>query len=59
MKAVRSRLRKRVNKDPVAAIVMGVDEDFLVDDLGVTDAEAISCSVPTKNSVHAEIIALA
>jgi hypothetical protein len=23
-----SRLTKRVNKDPVAAIVMGVDEDF-------------------------------
>jgi hypothetical protein len=44
LKAVRSRLTKRVNKDPVAAIVMEVDEDFRVVDLGVADAEAISSS---------------
>jgi len=46
LKAVRSRLTKRVNKGPVAAIVTGVDEDFRAVDLGVADAEAISCSRP-------------
>src|SRR6516164_9859780 len=46
-KAVSFRSTKRASKNPVAAIVLVADEDFLAADRGAGDVETTSCPTST------------